>query len=279
MTESKTLPVIKLVSPNFSQDISIGQSWFEKRDKLLSEFNSIGSITNQDDFEHVEILLKKIGTTSSQAEKKRKELSDPYTKFAKKIKSMGDDARKSLEVAKINAKKLMGDYIQEQEKIRQEAIQLQIKQEEEQRQAQEKRNQEIQRLENERLQKQAELEKERLKKLAEQEKAIADADDDIFGFAEVDTTDYSQPIEVEAPAPSPPEVEILEPAVIFPDVIQKTISRSKMVWKHEIINPELVPRRFCSVDESKIRNYLKVEQGGATISGVKFFQELQVQSR
>jgi hypothetical protein len=70
-----------------------------------------------------------------------------------------------------------------------------------------------------------------------------------------------------------------EPAVIIPEEPVKLMTSSRKVWKFEIIEPELVPRNFCSPDESKIRAYLKENKDGANMPGVRFFEELTVQSR
>jgi hypothetical protein len=50
----------------------------------------------------------------------------------------------------------------------------------------------------------------------------------------------------------------------------------RKVWKFVIENPDLVPREFCSPDESKIR---LVDPTTASIPGIRFFQEDVVTAR
>ena len=80
-------------------------------------------------------------------------------------------------------------------------------------------------------------------------------------------------------APEKPVYNPPEPAVIVPEETVKLMTSSRKVWKFEITEPELVPRNFCSPDESKIRAYLKENKAGANIPGVRFYEELTVQSR
>jgi hypothetical protein len=50
-------------------------------------------------------------------------------------------------------------------------------------------------------------------------------------------------------------------------------------WDFEILNPDLIPRDFLMVDESKIRRYAKAMKADADISGVRFFSKTIVQQR
>ena len=73
------------------------------------------------------------------------------------------------------------------------------------------------------------------------------------------------------------------PAAVIPQ--QKTVTRTetgttaftKKPWKHEIINPEEVPREFCVPSDQKIRDAIK--QGVRNISGVRIFEDTQVNFR
>lgn len=50
-----------------------------------------------------------------------------------------------------------------------------------------------------------------------------------------------------------------------------TSAHSRKPWKHEIINAKLVPREYCVVSDTLIRNAIK--QGVREIPGVKIYQE------
>ena len=187
--------------------ISLDNEWLMKREAIMSSAVKIDDIKGQDDFENAEIVLKKITVHSNGLEKKRKELAKPFNEMAKKIKALADSARVPLEDQKKRIKKILSDFLIEQEKQQQEEIE-----------------------------KQAET--------------LVDN----------------------------PFAEFMEVAPTITKV-QKTMTSSRLVWKFEITNPSAVPRAFCSPDEKKIREYLKEAKDGASIKGVRFYQEQTIQTR
>jgi hypothetical protein len=50
------------------------------------------------------------------------------------------------------------------------------------------------------------------------------------------------------------------------------------VWKFAVENPDLVPREYLSVDETKIRKVVAALKGDAKIAGVRVFSEKQIAS-
>jgi hypothetical protein len=50
-------------------------------------------------------------------------------------------------------------------------------------------------------------------------------------------------------------------------------------WAFEIVDPEAVPRLYCSPDERKIRETVEALKEAAEIPGVRVFEETKVQSR
>lgn len=86
-------------------------------------------------------------------------------------------------------------------------------------------------------------------------------------------------------APSAPEEpEVVEPEVVEPEkkkpVVQGVTVRTS--WQLEVVNPNLVPREFCSPDEKKIREWMtNQKQNGLTvdmlhIDGVVFTEKVSV---
>ena len=67
--------------------------------------------------------------------------------------------------------------------------------------------------------------------------------------------------------------------VIIPGKTQKFMSSAYDDWTFEVVNPDLVPRAFCSPDEKKIREYVKANKEMATISGVTITKEVKVKAR
>ncbi len=70
-----------------------------------------------------------------------------------------------------------------------------------------------------------------------------------------------------------------EPVKLETRYVEKTISTIKKVWKFRIIDESLVPREFCSPNESKIREYVNANKDAASITGVETYEELDVRSR
>ncbi len=71
---------------------------------------------------------------------------------------------------------------------------------------------------------------------------------------------------------------ILEaPLVVAPVVLAPTIQKSKTVirtvTKYRIVNPNLVPREYLTIDEQKIGAIGRATKGTIRIPGVDFFQE------
>lgn len=131
--------ILKLTLPHF-EVTEISTDWIERRNKLLAEASQIKTISNQDDYEAAEILLKKITGASGEAEKLRKKLSKPFTDFSKKIKKMGDDARGPLEDNKQKLKRIMADFLNAAEMKRQEEMQKALEEEVRQREEVEANN-------------------------------------------------------------------------------------------------------------------------------------------
>jgi hypothetical protein len=76
---------------------------------------------------------------------------------------------------------------------------------------------------------------------------------------------------LEAPTPQLP---VYVPPVIVPSLVAKQAGIStKKNWKARVINPDLVPREFLMVDESKLNKYAKAMQEQARVAGVEFYDE------
>jgi hypothetical protein len=52
----------------------------------------------------------------------------------------------------------------------------------------------------------------------------------------------------------------------------------RTVWKFEVTDPALVPREYCSVDETKIRKVVTALKEGASIPGVRVYSEQAIAS-
>jgi hypothetical protein len=76
-------------------------------------------------------------------------------------------------------------------------------------------------------------------------------------------------------------VQVLAPVMPEPEKVTRTedgtSAFTKRVWTHRIVNPELVPHEYRIIDESKIRQ--AVRMGVRQIEGVEIFEESQINLR
>jgi len=60
----------------------------------------------------------------------------------------------------------------------------------------------------------------------------------------------------------------------------ETISKVRRTWKFELVDIAAVPEKFLTIDESVVKDWLKVNSGslkdGGVVNGIKFFQEINV---
>lgn len=60
----------------------------------------------------------------------------------------------------------------------------------------------------------------------------------------------------------------------------ETISKVRRTWKFELVDITAVPEKFLTIDESIVKDWLKVNSGslkdGGVVNGIKFFQEINV---
>lgn len=61
------------------------------------------------------------------------------------------------------------------------------------------------------------------------------------------------------------------------NIAANKVSGARKVWKHEVMDEELVPRRFLVVDETLIRK--AIAAGEREIAGVKIYQDTQISIR
>lgn len=60
---------------------------------------------------------------------------------------------------------------------------------------------------------------------------------------------------------------------------KKFASSKRTVYAFDVVNPNLVPREFCSPDDAKIRAYVNENKDAAKIDGVRISKQTKVQSR
>jgi len=193
----------------------------------------------------VKALLKEIASTF-----------DPIIDKAHQAHKEALEKKKKHEAPLLQAERivkgLVGNYLQEEERKRREA------------------EAEAYRVEQEKIRAEAEktrLADEALKKAAAAEaKGEGEKVDAILdrAAAKIDKVDAAIP----APAPPPPPKPVTAPGI-----------SSREVWLFQVVDPDLVPREFMVVDESKIRRVVQAMKSGSKIPGVRVWSEKQIAAR
>ena len=125
--------VVKL--PDVTTQVTIKSAWMIERDRLIQEASAFAAVKSQSDYERGMALYQHMTKASNALERTRKDLSDPFNRAAKLIKSASDQARSPLENARDTLNKRLTAYFLEQKRLEAEAKR---KLEEEQRAAIEK---------------------------------------------------------------------------------------------------------------------------------------------
>lgn len=86
-----------------------------------------------------------------------------------------------------------------------------------------------------------------------------------------------QALQAAAVAPTIPQAQ-LALSELRPVEAPKGIS-TREVWKAEVVDPDAVPREFCSPDPKKIKAYLEGLRGEPSMPGVKFTKDSIVTAR
>lgn len=86
-----------------------------------------------------------------------------------------------------------------------------------------------------------------------------------------------QAIQTAAVAPTAPQAQ-LALSELRPIEVPKGIS-TREVWKAEVVDPDAVPREYCSPDPKKIKAYLDSLRGDPSMAGVRFTKESIVAAR
>lgn len=126
------------------------------------------------------------------------------------------------------------------------------------------------RVEQERIR--AAAEKQRLADEALRKAEVAEAKGD-NGKADAILDRYAAKIDkvdaaIPAPAPPPPPKPITAPGI-----------SAREVWLFQVVDPDLVPREYLAVDESKIRRVVQAMKSGTKIPGVRVWSEKQIGAR
>lgn len=75
------------------------------------------------------------------------------------------------------------------------------------------------------------------------------------------------------------DAPVVVPPVVLPKMETPTGISYRDVWKFEVVNPDLVPREYLTLDEKKIGGVVRALKGETRIAGVRVYSEKTVAGR
>lgn len=196
-------------------------------------------ISNQEQYENANVILKEIKTRWKELDEERKSITKPMDDAKKRIMDLFKKPLDLLESAENKIKKLMIGYTQEQERIARE--------------------------EQERLQKEADKIAEEERKKLEAKKARAEAS----GKTEK-AEELAMQIETIIPAQAP---------VVTANIGKVSGVSYKDKWSAEVVDFNLLPNEYKIANQQALDKVAQATKGGITIPGVKFKSEKILASR
>ena len=107
--------------PTLVRQISIRKSWFEERDRLVSEAEAIRKISSESDFEKAGAILAALSRSMSIVDSMRAKLAAPFLLAAKTIKAAADSAKAPLETARNALRAKLAAYADSERKRKESA--------------------------------------------------------------------------------------------------------------------------------------------------------------
>lgn len=75
------------------------------------------------------------------------------------------------------------------------------------------------------------------------------------------------------------DAPVIVPAIVLPDTTKQEGISYRETWRFRVINPDLVPREFLTLDEKKIGGVVRALKSEAKIPGIEVFSEKTVAAR
>ena len=263
-TETTTAPAAPIVLAEVRSD-ALAQSvaWIERRGALLTQAAAIAAVDSQATFDLAGGLLADAKRHLAALEKRRKELTAPLDAIKRGLMDQERELGNALLAEITRIKRLADSYATAQAYA---AEQARLKQEREQAEAQRKAEEEAER-------QRAELQAKADAEAAAKRAAAAAVFGDQAAAAMVPPADTVETpvVAVAPPAPPPPLAPKAEGA--------RLVTR----WAFRVVDPNAVPREYCSVDETKIRAWMqyqvKLGNPAPALPGVEFSKSVSTESR
>lgn len=208
---------LTIILPDVSSQVTIAADWFAKRDELLAAAGAVRVVNTADACDQAGEFIRKLGKLAKALEDQRKQITDPFLKAQKLIKTKADEALAAVGAETERLKAQVAEFAARQQQQADERA----------RQAEAARRAEIER------------------QVADLEAANAANQQQADKEAELLGTDPAvfQP---------PPAIVVPEaaPVVAAPKIDGVRVSQA---LTFEVVNPDEVPRRFLCVDTHAIR--------------------------
>ena len=217
MDNSKALTIIL---PDVSSQVTIAADWFAKRDELLLVAAGVKLVDSADTADAAGEQIRKLGKLAKALEDQRKVITDPFLKAQKLIKAKADEALLSVGFETERLKRLVAEFAVKQAKEAEAAA----------RKAEAARREEVER-------QLAELERKN-----EEMQLQAQAEAELFGG---DPQTFVPP-----PAQTVIVVPDAAPVATAPKVDGVRLAQA---LTFDVVNADLVPRQFMTVDLCAIR--------------------------
>ncbi len=211
--------------------------------------------------------LKAVKGMLAKIEEARTRITKPLNASLKEVNNQAKEQSQPLLDLELEIKRSIGAYTTEQERLRRE---------------EQRRADEIARKERERLAADARAAEIAARAKAEEQRKAAEAAAAAGRAAEAAKL-AARAAATEAKAEARVTAIEAQAAAVVAPVIQRAPPKvagivTREVWKFEVTDPKLVPREYCSVDESKIRGVVQSLKGDASIPGVRIYSDKQIAS-
>lgn len=225
--------------------------------------------------------LKRVKAAQKRLEETRTGITGPMNSAIKRVNDFFRAPTERLATIERTIKGALTRYADEQERIRRE---------------EQRKLEEAARRERERLEAQArEAERKAREKAAAERRAAEEARRAAEAAAAAGRADEARKAAVAAAAAearavateqkAAEKVDAIDQraAAVVAPVIQREAPKvqgvsMREVWRFEVIDPALVPREYCAVDEQKIRKVVTALKGEAVIAGVRVYAERVIAS-
>lgn len=262
MTPHNTLIEIEPIKTNSANE------YVEKSGQITVKVNQL-KIKDQETYESAASLLTTIKAMAKSLDESRKKITNPLDVAKKAVMDLFRSPADQLALMESEVKDRMIGYQNEQEKIRREKEEklrkeaeaeerrqreIKEKQEREWREKEEKARKEREAAEREA----AKAKSEKARKEAEERAAKAEAE-------QMKAARMAEERRIEAAS-----VQVVAP-IVAPTVSKVAGVSTRKDWKARVVNPDLIPRDYLMVDESKLNKVAAATKGSLSIPGVQMY--------